>query len=589
MTSVRITLTVAAILLAAAVNAGEEPSLYPVNAVVFKLVDPEGREMPFLRTMMDYNYLEGLNGWCAKLYSRKSVATTGTPRDPSSGIRYEFDAGLLTSVYTNGVKSSFVPGKPSESLASLYPDADYVAQRLDVAKDNADIWEKSGRLRLFGSNPNKTGTVIAGLFLLFVSLALCNGFGKVQKIAFGAISALSVVALLLTESRGAFLGALVGLFSILIFHFRHGIKGVPVKKIVVPFVVLLLAVSAAMYFHVGDRFTRKLFETGGTNAVRVDIFKNAPYMMADAPSGWGMGNSGAAYCMWYRDAEVRTTPRTLLNSHLTWMVEIGNIARFAYLFGWALVLMLLGYAAWRGHGAFPFACVLSLGISAMFNHVMEDWVCLALPVIGVAVGIWRLRPVRWRHMVVISFLSAAVAAVALVLLLNLGKRNHSPLRIRFDGKAVVIGGEKAVEPKIWIVGDEFVLGGWDFIGKEFEQYVINSSDAPAIAYVEKLDDLPAKVEKLVLAGLSAAEYLERWRSGRREDLCRSSAMLFLSPSVPLMDVPEDLMKETRLRGVVGSLAARRVDGYAESKPSWVRIAPGCLLYITGWMPLAVGF
>jgi hypothetical protein len=192
-------------------------------------------------------------------------------------------------------------------------------------------------------------------------------------------------------------------------------------------------------------------------------------------------------------------------------------------------------------------------------------------------------------MVVISFLSAAVAAVALVVLLNFGKKNHSPLRLRFDGKAVVVGGEMDVEPEIWIVGDEFVLGGWDFIGKEFEQYAINSPEAPAIAYVEKLDDLPTKVEKLVLAGLSAADYLDRWRCGRREDLCRASAMLFLSPSVPLMDVPEDLVKETRLRGVVGSLAARRIDGYAESKPSWVRIAPGCLLYITGWLPLAVSF
>jgi len=589
MISVRTTLAAAAILLAAAVNAGEEPSLYPVNAIVFKLVDPEGREMPFLRTMMDYNYLEGTKGWCAKLYSRKSVATTGTPRDQSSGIRYEFDAGLLTSVYTNGVKSSFAPGKPSESLASLYPDADFVAQRMELAKNSADIWEKSGRLRVFGSNPNKTGTVIAGLFLLFVSLALRNGVGRVHKIGFGAVSALLAVALVLTESRGAFLGAVAGLASILLFHFKQGLKGLSVKRIVAAIVILLLAVSAAMYFHVGDRFTRKLFETGGTNAVRVDIFKNAPRMMADAPCGWGIGKSGAAYCMWYRDTEIRTTPRTLLNSHLTWMVEVGNVSRFAYLFGWVLVLMLLCYQAWRGRGAFPFACVLSLGVSAMFNHVMEDWVCVALPVIGTTVGIWRLRPVRWRHMAVILLASAAVAAVALLALLNSGKRSHSPLRLSFDGKAVVVGGERDVEPEIWIVGDEFVLGGWDFIGNEFEQYVIGRPDAPAIAYVEKLDDLPAKAEKLVLAGLSAAEYLERWKSGRRDGLCRAGALLFLSPSVPLTDVPEDLQKETRLRGVVGSLAARRIDGYAENKPSWVRIAPGCLLYITGWLPLAVGF
>jgi len=583
-------LAAAAILAATASYAAEEPSLYPVNAVLFKLVAPDGREMPFVRSLMDYNYLEGNDGWCAKVMRREAVATTGTVGNRSSGVRYEFESGLLTSVYTNGVKSAFAHGEPSESLSSLYPDASHVAKRVADAKQRSDIWGKSGRLRLFWENPNKAGAALAGVFLLFLSAAARRRRTKAPlRAAYGALAALSAAALVLTESRGAFLGAVVGVLALAVFRLRTGGFRIAAWKVVCALAVLAIGIAVAVSFHVGDRFTRGMVETGGGNAVRVDIFSKAPRMMADAPCGWGAGNSGAAYCMWYRDPDVSTMPRTLINSHLTLLAECGNPLRFAYLAGWALLLLLLADVAWRGGGALPFACVASLAVAALFNHVMEDWTCLVLPVAAAVAGLANMRPVQWRRVVVIALVSCAVAAGSLFAAIRAGERPTEPPRIRFDGKATVVNGDGKAEPDIWIVGDEFVLGGWDFIGREFEMFFRDNPSAPAMAYVERIDDLPPEAERLVLAGLSGAEYVERWKGGRRDGLCRAKATLFLSPSMALTEVPEDLAKATRLRGVVGSLAARRVRGYAEAKPSWVRIAPGCLLYIPGWLTLAAGF
>ena len=585
-----IVLAATAILAATASYAVEEPSLYPVNAVLFKLVTPDGREMPFVRSLMDANYLEGNDGWCAKVMRRDAVATTGTIGDRSSGVRYEFESGLLMSVYTNGVKSAFVHGEPSESLSSLYPNAAFVAKRVTEAKKKSDIWEGSGRLRLFWENPNKAGAALAGIFLLFISAAARRRHTRVfLRAAYGVLAALSAVALILTESRGAFLGAVAGMLALVVFRLRTVGFRLAAWKIACALAVLTIGIALAVSFHVGDRFTRGIVETGGGNAVRVDIFNKAPRMMADAPRGWGAGNSGAAYCMWYRAPEVSTMPRTLINSHLTLLVEYGNLLRFAYLAGWALLLLLLADVAWRGGGAFPVACLVSLAVSALFNHVMEDWACLALPVAATVAGLVSIRPVQWRRIAVIAFVSCAVAAGSLFAAIKVGERQAEPPRIYFDGKVTIVNGDGKTKPEIWIVGDEFVLGGWDFIGGEFEIFFRDNHSAPAMAYVEKIDDLPPSAEKLVLAGLSGAEYVERWKSGRRDGLCRANATLFLSPSMVLTDVPEDLAEATRLRGVVGSLAARRVQGYAEAKPPWVRIAPGCLLYIPGWLTLAAGF
>src|SRR5690606_38880648 len=119
---------------------------------------------------------------------------------------------------------------------------------------------------------------------------------------------------------------------------------------------------------------------------RLEIWKQAPRMMVDAPGGWGIGNSGNAYGQWYQPLDQHELYRTLVNTHLTWLVEVVWPLRFLYVFGLFTAVVF----CWKWHGrkrfSIPLGIWIAFGVAATFSLVAESpwlWILPGLNSIAV--------------------------------------------------------------------------------------------------------------------------------------------------------------------------------------------------------------
>ena len=119
-------------------------------------------------------------------------------------------------------------------------------------RKQGDFWQNTSRLRLGYKNPNSAGTLFAELAVLaFAGLLFLSPFWA--RIAFGGCLAASLVALLLTESRGSFLGFCIGaliLVAVAVSR-RFTVKRLALCVGGVAFIVGLLAFGVF-----GERFGR---------------------------------------------------------------------------------------------------------------------------------------------------------------------------------------------------------------------------------------------------------------------------------------------------------------------------------------------
>lgn len=87
----------------------------------------------------------------------------------------------------------------------------------------------------------------------------------------------------------------------------------------------------------------------------------------------GLGQAGAAYMQWYQPLGRTEIYRTLVNSHLTWLVELGWLGRCGYALAWAAIFALCGCA---GHVSF----------SGLVTMVPALWVTMFVGMIFSSVG-----------------------------------------------------------------------------------------------------------------------------------------------------------------------------------------------------------
>ena len=561
---------------------------YPVNSTFYRMLDLNGRERMFERSVVDRAILFGEGDWEGKFRGREVTLTSGDLKDPAKGTFYTFKDGLLASWTQDGVAKP-VPEASEDSLKQLetYPTEATIKAFVDEAEKKSDIWHGGERLRLFSRNPNVSSIVIGMLALALVALV---AFFKcwAMRMACGALALAGLGGIFATDSRSGLLAFVVGIAVqigvALIRRRRFWILGIG-SFVCIAAGVLLLVLGPR------GRFTSELFKQ---DELRADINRNFPTMIADSPDGVGAGNSGAVYDIWYRNSEFKRTVRTLVGSHQTLLVERSTVGRVLYLAAWLLLLAGLMRLALRTGHALPLSLVCAFFFAGFFNPIYEEAVAWAIPVLALLAAIGLTirfrREVVSRRFVLCSLIGAVIVAGGVLMTLSwMGSRNRGSVHLRVRPNCVIVS-HKEAEPETWIVNDEFALGGWTYTGQEILTHYEAFEDLPSLALVETLDNLPKSVDRLVLAGRSVEEYVKRWNDpAQRATLCHPKALLLLSPSVDPRTLPQELVSSVRIRAVVGSLAAPKLGLVRDALPTWTRLTPGALVYIPGWITLAQTF
>lgn len=307
-------------------------------------------------------------------------------------------------------------------------------------------------------NPNKTAAFIAILMMAIWMLPVVRRW--LFWVALPAFIWLGG-CLLHTMSRGGVVAAGVGYGVLLLYlrSMRPWHRGKAIAVVVAVGVMLVLA--SATVARTSTRFAQSHTDRSVSN--RLVIWSQAPRMMLDAPWGWGIGNSGATYMGWYQPLENTESYRTLVNSHLTWLVELGWPLRLLYLCGWGAVFVLCSGSRLVNRTKAFLLCGVAGGlwaaffVAALFSSVAEVPTLWILPMLSLA-GVLVMRSAQhlWPSRRVWA-MGGCIVALMLVALIVCGTVTPAPAGV---GSFVVSrsGGicVGARTPKTWVVVDTSV-------------------------------------------------------------------------------------------------------------------------------------
>lgn len=337
-------------------------------------------------------------------------------------------------------------------------------------------------------NPNKTSAAVAMLMVAVWSLALVRRYGfPVALVLFTGLG----LCLAHTFSRGGIFAAVVALALVAWYLPRTW----PRKRVGAVMVACAVIVGFAVHLQAHQRLGQGL--DGGDRSVtnRLDLWSAAPAMVRASPDGWGLGNSGDAYMQWYQPLDRTERYRTMVNSHLTWLVEFPWRGRLLYVAGWGTVLLLSWPAAGRRWFILVFGIWVAFGLSAVFSSVAEEPLLWVLPLFGLlAVLAARLRHKEWPRPVAWGAPPALAAVV--VGLLSIPWSDGTPLRA---GPGWVVWGNGQLET--WVIVDRATLGNQ--YGRTFRAHLETDGVPDAVGMVEVLDVLPSDVwgGRIIVTGL----------------------------------------------------------------------------------------
>lgn len=333
-------------------------------------------------------------------------------------------------------------------------------------------------------NPNKTAGLIAALMVLVWALVCFRRWGFwMALVLFTGLG----ICLIHTFSRGGLLALLVGIAPVL----WRAVRPWPVDKIISVLISVAIILAAAFYFKADSRFGQGILKEDRSITHRMQIWKYAPQMIVASPKGWGLGNSGQAYMNWYQPLHDHERYRTLVNSHLTWLVEMGWPLRFLYLFLWGTVLLICWPRktdSWTI--SIAFGIWITLFVSATFSSVAECpwlWLCPLLTLIGTLV--YRIATHRWpapREWLT----PAEVSLVILSLIFVIGENTE----VKIIGRTIIFG---KGDPGVWLVPDIRVTGR--NYGRILRQYSNNNGlKGGAIGFADSETALPEISGKTVI-------------------------------------------------------------------------------------------
>lgn len=558
--------------------------LAPENQLIFKVVTPGGGFVELERDMSRPGVLRGADGWRG-LVDADGTIEVSNGKNAGNPQTMRFYKGRITYCRDKNGERMYPYEEERNSPVGVYPPLLITrAMNEKASKEYAyeqflHKWDGTGRLAWPFVNPNQNGVLFGELTVFFLMLAL--SFRNLSVRVFSGLAATASAGLLVwTMSRGAWLGVAVALSLVVAVNFNNLLKG---RRVRLVFIGLTIAVAAALGVWLllfGSGQITRGFESGGwTNAIRMEIWNNAPRMMFDAPEGWGFFNVGAAYLHWYQPISVFALTPTLINDHLTYLAGWSWCWRIVYLFIAALVLLSSVAVLLFKRRGLPAALWTVLAVAAWFNPVAHVWALWILPLLGM---VELVRHFPWRRARVLAGTVAAsvlMAGLAASFLYFKGRTDSSTgVSIHADGRKVLINGNN---PAIWIVDDGTLGGG--LIGKDIREFFDCLPSAPAVGFVTSVADLPKKgVRRLVLSGSMCADWLTLLSDDEsaRENL--PDSVIFFAPSFLPSQVPEGVRMMCNPKIIVGEFAARYHEEYAGAA-DWVVVVPGMEKYILRWM------
>ena len=555
--------------------------LTAVNAFELRMRQPDGKIRTFRRDFAEPSKLYGDEPWVGEDMGGGMFRILTNP---------EFMGGRTGYVFQNGHLRRMVLGRKDYQFEQMpYPASTNNLESLwpaELTKEEAielfSTWKgDDGRLRIGYVNPNKGGCLMAEVVLLGLALLLLAGARHKFLMALGAvIAAGGFWVLTMTASRSAFVAVVVGAAVLVAFRARSLFSW---KRLCIALAVVGVGVGVVMATGVGERFTSGLVDAQGeVDSLRVNILKAAPHMMVDAPRGWGSGISGSAYANWYQAPDEFRTMRTLINSHLTWLVELGWTGRALYLWGvFALVAFLCALAA-RGASPLPAALFIAFFTAALFNSVMEAPTLWIIP--GASLALFLLPAGRKALSRGVALLSLGIglvlsgAVLGALIYLGSGSEEGRPKLYAEKGKVIVNGDAS----ETWVLDDSAVLGA-GFLGRELRMFYAAFPQGRPMGLVWNLEDLPADAKNVIVAGRKCRDFVAALEADAHM-ADKYASITFISPPFAASDVPAALAGRPGFRMMQGELAVRLTPDYA-NPPPFLTIVPGAELYIPGWMQL----
>lgn len=424
------------------------------------------------------------------------------------------------------------------------------------------------RLDWFGSgpsSPNKTGSLFAILFIVSWWPVLRFRWCFWLSLPLATVAA---GLLLQTESRGALVGA--GLASLLLvvfwfsgrtscgthFEASHYVLSWRTVSLVVATILLGLY---AQKLGVNDRMVTMTTGEDESANVRVALYSAGFQMIAAAPLGWGYGQAGDAYGQWYQEIGDTRSYLSLVNSHLTWIVEGGIFFQLLYIFGWCFVFMLCWPVPWTPLRGVAAACWLVLGICGSLSSVLTlIWLWVLPLILLLFVIVQRYQFKDWPRR--IDYMRTAGGTMSIVLVLNAVSYVMSlGSTITVDDRIIKIGCDP--QSVLLYIPDLKVLGNkYGHTIRESLSYVPGYTLLYEPASLEKLDIL--NYDTLLLSGSSVPLH-------SIEDF--SGELYLLNPN---LEIADDLtaLYDKRVTVVVGSLGDWRRNRIWESvvaeRPNW---------------------
>lgn len=416
------------------------------------------------------------------------------------------------------------------------------------------------RWQLWFENPNKAAIVFAELVILGVWLIqrrnvflFWSGYVLVNISAF---------ALLHTLSRGGFLACGIGTGLVLR---RIRMKALLRKRKMLLVLSLIFLVVSLFCLKVHQRCSHGVVTEDASIKNRIALWSSAPAMFRAAPWGWGLGNAGDIYMKWFQPTDRQERYRTLVNSHLTWLVELGWAAGFLYLCAWSGILWL-GWKMRRksidqGVCLGEFGCLF---VGGVFSSILESAWVWVLPTVTLLIAIRnamscvRLASVK-DALLIVGASSIVMFGIAVF-------PTSGNLTIR-KLKNCVLCGEGG--PLICLFADAEVLGG-DLYMRELRNALKTRSGMVAIA--SDIKDVPEAVDKIVLSGRECSKI----DGILNLNLCRH--VLLISPQVEIFMSLADKRKDEKIYIWIGELSnIPYCDG-----DNRIVVFPGADQYIPQW-------
>lgn len=412
------------------------------------------------------------------------------------------------------------------------------------------FFEDMSRWQLWFDNPNKAATFLVEISVIGLILGTSK---RLWKSVVGLILFLvSSAALVYTFSRGGFVAWVMLSVFLLWKHIREHGCGLRFSMI---FMAMILVVATSLSVGLSRRMMHGVSGSDMSVNNRIEVWSAAPKMLWDAPLGWGFGNSGKAYVDWYQPLHRDEQYRTLVNSHLTWMVETGWLGSFAWVLGWS-VLLFGAYKIGCDSGSWMcFAEWLCLFITGAISSVMEcPWLWI-IPVTAFLLEVKKGPKVFWGYLTSAFSLGTVLALLVVVLTLGCAWLSERRVFVSKKGKVVSSNGIGSV---CWVVSDELALGGVHF------PRVLRSAKAESVLVpfniVQDASFIPSEAEFVMFCGDAEA----KGRKGRQQTI-------WLSPSSAEGITAEDVVITGEFSAFTEAVCGAKVvvvPGVSDFIPTW---------------------